>query len=231
MGSDSPRKRILVRWWDDAGTSYAATEDHGQWFFYASEVGEVQWWTVQSTPQLIATAERLVSEGEHVREVSIHDGDFSEYLSRLGEQPSSSESASSMTRIKVFICYAKQDQDEASRLYRRLERAGLNPWMDKYRLVLGDNWKQEIERAVAEADVFLVCLRPGFDEIGFRHREVRWAMEALAVRPPSQGFIVPVVIEPCKLPDWCKPFHAGDHLTARTTFDELMKAIQKHSHG
>ena len=73
----------------------------------------------------------------------------------------------------------KQDSDEAESLFDRLTKAGAGPWLDKRCFVLGDEWEKEIGTAVDTADVFVVCLRPEFDEIGFRQREVRWAIEAL----------------------------------------------------
>ena len=87
-------------------------------------------------------------------------------------------------RPKVFICHAKDDSEKAEKLYELLLIAETDPWLDKRKLVLGDNWEQEIKKAVAAADAFVVCLRPGFDEVGFRQQEVRWAIEALRT-PPS----------------------------------------------
>lgn len=129
----------------------------------------------------------------------------------------------------VFICYANQDVSEASRLYEALEIAGARPWMDKKKMVHGDVWESEIKAAVSTANAFVVCLRPGFDDIGFRQQEVRWALEALSLRPPGRGFVIPYVIEPCELPDWCKPFHAGNHRNERTSINEVIIAIEKHT--
>ncbi len=79
----------------------------------------------------------------------------------------------------MFICYAHEDATKAQELFLWLKAAGADPWLDKRKLVLGDDWEHEIKRAVAEADVFVVCLRPDFDRIGFKHKEVHWAREAL----------------------------------------------------
>ena len=76
------------------------------------------------------------------------------------------------------------------KLAQRLKNAGVDTWIDQDNLVLGDEWEHPIKRAVASADAFIVCLRPEFDEIGFRQREVRWALEALELRPPGRSFIL-----------------------------------------
>jgi hypothetical protein len=103
----------------------------------------------------------------------------------------------------------------------------VRPWLDQRSLALGDEWESEIKKAVVAADIFLVCLRPGFDGIGFRQKEVRWALEAVQLRPPGRGFIVPVIIKPCELPDWCQPFHAGD-TSKPTDLEDILRAIKKH---
>lgn len=131
------------------------------------------------------------------------------------------------TAPKVFICYQKLDYDKARDLFDHLKQSGMDPWLDKHKLVLGDDWEHEIKKAVAQADAFVVCLRPGFDEIGYRQKEVRWALEALELRPPGGGFIIPFIVEPCELPAWCRPFHAGN-LSSHTSFDDVIKAVRKH---
>lgn len=132
---------------------------------------------------------------------------------------------------RVFICYAKEDAGKIDEVYRCLVDIGSDPWIDQHNLVLGDDWEHEIKTAVAKADAFVVCLRPGFDEIGFRQREVRWAIEALQLRPPGRSFIIPFILEPCELPSWCKSLHAGSDLSRPTTKEELASAIAKHSGG
>lgn len=140
----------------------------------------------------------------------------------------SSSMAAPAIRPSVFICHAKQDSAAAEEIFRQLDEAGADPWLDKEKLVLGDDWEQEIKRAVASADAFVVCLRPGFHDIGFRQQEVHWAIEALQRRPPGRGFIIPFIVEPCDLPDWCKPFHAGSELSTRSTIEALIRAVEKH---
>jgi len=129
---------------------------------------------------------------------------------------------------KVFICYASADISKAQEIFFWLKGCGADPWFDKERLVSGDQWDVEIRQAVAAADVFVVCLRPGFDDIGFRQNEVREAIRALENRPPGRAFIIPFIVRPCTLPEWCKPFHAGADLSKPTSLQELRRAIEKH---
>jgi hypothetical protein len=130
--------------------------------------------------------------------------------------------------VKVFICYCKQDYAQAQALYGRLSEAGVDAWIDRRKLVLGDDFEHEIKKAVIGADAFVACLRPGFDDIGFRQKEVRWGIEALQLRPPGRGFIIPFIIQPCDLPAWCTAIHAGSDLSAAAQFEEVLRALEKH---
>lgn len=218
INPDTPSGRFRVRWWD-AGTSYDALKEPTGWRIYEQELGDVRWFEAPLTPQLVSKAESLLEARKHVRSLPPE-----EYESDSEADAPQDRLAG---RIKVFICYAKTDQEEAGRLFGALSRAGFAPWMDKHCLTLGDNWEQAIKSAVAEADAFLVCIRPGFEEIGFRQQEVRWALDALRIRPLGQPFILPFIVEPCQLPDWCKPFHAGDHLRKRTSRTDVIKSLRK----
>ncbi len=129
---------------------------------------------------------------------------------------------------KVFICYMKQDESKAEELFKYLENAGADPWMDMRSLRLGNQWESRIKKAVAESDAFVVCLRPGFEDIGFRQEEVKWAFDASQLRPSEIGFIIPFIIEPCDLPNWCKKFHAGAHRTEAASIKDLIAAINEH---
>lgn len=74
----------------------------------------------------------------------------------------------------------------------------------------------------------MICLRPGFDDRGFRQKEVNLALDVLRSLPPGRGFIIPFVVEPCKLPQWMGPIHAGDYLECPSGLDDLIAAINKH---
>src|ERR1039458_6094101 len=79
---------------------------------------------------------------------------------------------------RVFICYCRRDLAYAERLYDHLLEAGALPWMDKKNLVAGDQWEQEIEKAVAQSDAFVVCLSRRFDRSGVRQKEVKLGLRA-----------------------------------------------------
>ena len=62
-------------------------------------------------------------------------------------------------KLNVFLCHAKEDKPTVRELYRQLSAEGwLDVWLDAEKLLPGQEWDIEIEKAVEHADVVLVCL-------------------------------------------------------------------------
>ena len=79
---------------------------------------------------------------------------------------------------QVFIAYAVEDLILARRLCEALRAAGCSPWLDKDKLLPGQNWPRSIEQAIEIADVFVAC----FSSRSIRKRgqfqsELRYALE------------------------------------------------------
>lgn len=101
----------------------------------------------------------------------------------------------------VFIAYAQEDLDAASRLYRELKRAGLNPWMDCRKLLPGQNWPRAIERAIEMSDFFVACLsRRSLVKRGSFQSEMRYALDCARRLPLDDVFFLPVRMEECDVP-------------------------------
>jgi hypothetical protein len=52
--------------------------------------------------------------------------------------------------LKVFLCHAHADRDPVPRLYARLTQDGVDAWLDKEKLLPGQDWELEIRMAVRE---------------------------------------------------------------------------------
>jgi len=56
--------------------------------------------------------------------------------------------------LKVFLCHADiiplwdADRDTVKALYTRLTNDGMNTWLDKEKLITGQDWELEICKAV-----------------------------------------------------------------------------------
>ena len=55
----------------------------------------------------------------------------------------------------VFLSYAHADEESAIRIYRDLQAAGFDPWLDKFSLSPGAPWKPAIDSAVRHSAAFL----------------------------------------------------------------------------
>lgn len=101
----------------------------------------------------------------------------------------------------VFIGYAHEDSEDAKRLYDCLIEAGVDAWIDKDKLLPGQNWEFEIEKNIRNSQFFLALLsNHSIPKRGFVQKEWSKAQEILREVPESQIFIIPVRLEECAVP-------------------------------
>ena len=105
------------------------------------------------------------------------------------------------TEPQVFIAYVEEDLLLARRLRDRIAAAGCSPWMDKDKLIPGQNWPRAIRRAIEISDVFVACFSArSTSKRGPFQSELRWALECGLRMPLEQTFVVPVRLEACTVP-------------------------------
>jgi hypothetical protein len=102
---------------------------------------------------------------------------------------------------RVFIAYVREDYAAAAQLYKALEAAGLQPWLDAEKLLPGQNWRGCVERAIDTSDFFIAC----FSSKSVRKRgqfpyEVRYALRTADRMPLDDVFILPVRLADCAVP-------------------------------
>lgn len=99
----------------------------------------------------------------------------------------------------VFICYAREDLSMAKRLHDDLERAGVAVWLDKKKLVVGQNWKFEVKKAMQRSRYILTLLSShSVSKSGYVQKELLEALEMLAHLPPDRILIIPVRLDDCE---------------------------------
>jgi hypothetical protein len=104
--------------------------------------------------------------------------------------------------LRIFLLYARSDEKAVRRLYNRLSKAGASVWMDRKKLLPGQDWQSEIHQAIYSSDIIIVCLSKKFNKQGgYRHEEVRIALEKANVLPDDLLFIIPVLLESCEMPE------------------------------
>lgn len=102
---------------------------------------------------------------------------------------------------RVFIAYALEDAAFAERLFNELRERGFSPWMDRKKLLPGQNWSRRIEDAICGADFFIGCFsRTSVRKRGGFQKELRCALSCAGAVPLDDVFLIPVRLDDCRLP-------------------------------
>jgi hypothetical protein len=105
------------------------------------------------------------------------------------------------SRPSVFLAYVSEDALKVERLCEVLEGAGFDAWMDRRRLLPGQNWPRAIERAIENADFFVACLsRHAVNKRSCFQGEMRFALDCARRVPFDQVYFVPARLESCTIP-------------------------------
>jgi hypothetical protein len=103
--------------------------------------------------------------------------------------------------LKVFLCHASADKPAVRALYQRLVRDGVDAWLDKEKLLPGQDWRLEIPRAVQESDVVVVCLsNNSITKEGYVQKEIKFALDKASEKPEGTIFLIPARLEECNVP-------------------------------
>jgi hypothetical protein len=101
----------------------------------------------------------------------------------------------------VFLSYAREDSEKVQQINSELRDKGILTWFDKQDLLPGDNWQTKIEEAIETSDYILIFLSPkSINKRGTFQREMKYALDQLLVRPNSESYIIPVLLEECVPP-------------------------------
>ena len=102
---------------------------------------------------------------------------------------------------RIFIAYVEEDLGAAKKLYSAFEERGFRPWLDKKKLMPGQNWPRAIEDAIRTTDFFVACFsRRSTTKRGSFHSELRYALSCAAMVPLDEIFFIPVRFEECLVP-------------------------------
>jgi len=119
-------------------------------------------------------------------------------------------------KLRVFLCHASQDKPIVRDLYQRLLVEGwIDPWLDEEKLLPGQDWDLEIEKAVEVADVVIVCLsKQSVTKEGYVQKEIRKVLNIALEKPEETIFIVPLRLDDCELPRRLRTWHYVDYFPA-----------------
>ena len=105
-------------------------------------------------------------------------------------------------KLRVFLCHASQDKPIVRELYQRLNAEGwINPWLDEEKLLPGQDWDLEIEKALRSTEAVIVCLSTNsVDREGYIQHEIRLALRVAGFKPEGVIFVIPIRLDDCSIP-------------------------------
>jgi tetratricopeptide (TPR) repeat protein len=139
--------------------------------------------------------------------------------------------------VKIFVSYAKQDQNYLNALamhLQRLKKSGLiQTWSDQD-ILAGSNWRNEVDYHLINADIILLLISPAFMASEYLYEvEVAYAMKR---HMQGEARVIPIILRPTPWVD--APFGQLQALprdrktiTERNNpnqaFDEIAKEIRR----
>jgi histidyl-tRNA synthetase len=99
----------------------------------------------------------------------------------------------------VFISYARDDEKQATNLYKELTKHGINAWLDTKNIKPGENWKVCISSAVKKSRWFIALLSDNsVNKVGYIQKELKLAFDVLDEYPEQEIYLIPVRLDNCK---------------------------------
>jgi hypothetical protein len=97
----------------------------------------------------------------------------------------------------VFLSYASQDVDAASKLCTALRAAGIDVWFDHSELRGGDVWDQKIRKQIRECHLFIpiISATTRSRTEGYFRLEWKLAVDRSHLISADRAFLLPVVID------------------------------------
>jgi ribosomal protein L7/L12 len=119
-------------------------------------------------------------------------------------------------QLRVFLCHSSQDKPVVRELYQRLlAEEWIDPWFDEEKLLPGQDWNYEIEKALDVSDAVIVTLTKGsVSKEGYVQRELRFVLDIALEKPEGAVFILPVRLEECEPPRRLRSYQYADYFPA-----------------
>jgi hypothetical protein len=134
-------------------------------------------------------------------------------------------------QLRVFLCHASQDKPVVRDLYQRLKaETWIDPWLDEEKLIPGQDWNLEIEKAVEASDAVIVCVSSiSVAKEGYIQKELRRVLNTALEKLEGAVFIIPVKLDDCSLPRQLREWQAVNYYPASqqaAAFDRLKAGLK-----
>ena len=112
---------------------------------------------------------------------------------------------------RTFISYSRVNKEFAVRLAKELRSDGYQIWLDQLDIPTGSRWDDEVEKALAGCEIFLLILTPAAIASENVKDEIGYAID-------NHKHILPLLLENCNIPFRLRRFQYVDFTTKN--FDE-----------
>ena len=133
-------------------------------------------------------------------------------------------------KLRVFLCHSSQDKPIVRELYQRLSAEGwIDPWLDEEKLLPGQHWEIEIEKAVEATDVVILFLsNNSVSKEGYVQKELRFVLSIADEKPEGMIFVIPVRLDDCAIPRRLRDWQYVDYFPKgrqETVYQRTMKSL------
>ena len=129
-------------------------------------------------------------------------------------------------KLRVFLCHASQDKPAVRGLYKRLAaETWIDPWLDEEKILPGQDWNLEIQKAIHDAEIIIVCLsKESVAKEGYVQREFRIALDLAQEKPEGTIYVIPLKLTDCSIPSRFKQWQWVDYFTPNA-YGRLLKSL------
>lgn len=103
----------------------------------------------------------------------------------------------------VFISYVRENKKLVDNLCEDLCKNGIEVWMDRDQIQLGQRWQDAIRQAIKEGAFFIACISKESQrkDSTYMNEEIILAIEELRKRPTNKIWFIPVLLNTDEIPE------------------------------
>ena len=131
-------------------------------------------------------------------------------------------------QLRVFLCHASQDKPIVRELYQRLKaEEWIDPWLDEEKLIGGQDFDFEINKATRDADAIIVCLsKTSVVKEGYVNKEIRRALDIAQEKGEGAIYVIPLRLDDCEPSfEQLRKLHWVDYFKP-TASEKLIKSLR-----
>lgn len=115
--------------------------------------------------------------------------------------------------LRVFLCHSSDDKPTVRELYQKLNSEGwIDVWLDEEKLLPGQDWDYEIEKALDNSDAVIATLSTGsVSKEGYVQKELRFVLDIALEKPEGTIYILPVRLDDCERPRRLRSIQGVDY--------------------